>query len=258
MKPIAELKILHKNTSNWGFPRKISRDAHDYLVLVQEFKIWPMFWSWKLWHLYTWLFKQKFLSQIIQVTKTRIDSLRYNGSLVEGTHKVYDGPGPDRKSVYHLVSPKTYTYRQCEILSHCMQFRNQDGDREVQDRLTFNQYIVATYLIPHAGNSSFSTKLSNFSLLVTHKATRAPSAWASCLIGRDKKYRFGKVGYLKQGTKKHGSWTFRYKKYLSTGILQVDNELWFLMSACIFPRWINNYKIEAFFRSSCIYDINKI
>lgn len=72
----------------------------------------------------------------------------------------------------------------------------------MQVKLTFNQYMVAAYLIPHAGNNSFSTKLSNFSLLVTHKATRAPSAWVSLLIGRDKKYLFGKVGYLKQETKK--------------------------------------------------------
>lgn len=39
------LKNKDKNTSNWGFPRKISWDAYDYLVLIQEFKIWPKFWS---------------------------------------------------------------------------------------------------------------------------------------------------------------------------------------------------------------------
>lgn len=57
------------------------------------------------------------------------------------------------------------------------------------------------YLTPQAENSSFSTKLRNFSLFVTHKATSAPSLWVSCLTGRDKKYRFGKVGYLKQSEK---------------------------------------------------------
>lgn len=36
------------------------------------------------------------------------------------------------------------------------------------------------------------------------------------------------------------------------------NKLWLLMSACILPGRINNYKIEAFLMFSCIYNVNKI
>lgn len=59
---------------------------------------------------------------------------------------------------------------------------------------TFSQKNSEISATPQAGKSSSSTNARNFSLLVIHKTTRAPSICASCLIGRYNKYLLGNVG----------------------------------------------------------------
>lgn len=107
------------------------------------------------------------------------------------------------RSKSQIKEPSAFTYESSnepepqhnEFKTH-IQF-NHHTNRETRTNMrTFNQKNVATCVTPQAGKSSFSTKLRNFSLFVTHKPTSAPSVWQSCLIGRDKKYWLGKVLYL--------------------------------------------------------------
>lgn len=107
---------------------------------------------------------------------------------------------------HHRFSPETFyigSVWNFKVISANSETMN--AEREVQIGLTFNQYIVGTYSFLHAGNSSFSTKLSNFSLLAPNGHER-PSAWVSWLIESHKKYLFGKVREQKQ-KQKHGTKT---------------------------------------------------
>lgn len=97
------------------------------------------------------------------------------------------------RSFEHVTSPWMYPKRRHSYGRWWKRSNSQINEPSI---FTFNQKKVATCLTPHAGNSSFLTKFCNFSRLVTHKATRAASLYASCPIGRDKKNRLGKVGYL--------------------------------------------------------------
>lgn len=81
-------------------------------------------------------------------------------------------------------------------LAEIQKTRYNSMTKSKESGMTFSQYQLAAETTPQAGRSSVSINRRSFSLLVTHNATSAPLACTSLLIGRDKRYRFGRVGYL--------------------------------------------------------------
>ena len=108
---------------------------------------------------------------------------------------------------------------------------------------TFNQYHVVQLTMPHVGKSSLSTNVRNFSRLVTHKPTTAPSLCANSFKGRERRYLSGSVGYLIQNF----NWFKSIVDYKFSKIIKFQYSQPMSMYTLILPGWIYQYEIVAIF-----------